>query len=315
MRPLALSAVVVASISAVDFRTAPAHAQATRTWVASLPSGGDDINPCSRTAPCKTFAAALTKTIAGGLINCVDADGFGTITITKSITIDCAGTGGGILATLGANGVTIATANITVILRGLRIEGAGSGGTGVNFLNGSVLHLQDSSISRFSAGLNFAPPSGVTSRLVVTNSSISENAGPGLNIAPTGSGNAKVVLDRAQLDANSAGVFAGAGNGGAVRATIKGSSLSANNNDGIAADGSVGPVQVLIDSSVMSNNGGLGVHSTGANATVIVCCSTMAGNDTGWNSANGAGLGTYGNNNVNMNISGNGSSSFPAPQQ
>src|SRR5262245_66146063 len=106
MRPLALSAVVVASISAVAFRTAPAHAQATRTWVASLPSGGDDINPCSRTAPCKTFAAALTRTIAGGLINCVDADGFGTITITKSITIDCAGTGGGILATLGANGVT-----------------------------------------------------------------------------------------------------------------------------------------------------------------------------------------------------------------
>src|SRR5215510_4629829 len=251
MRPLALSAVVVASISAVDFRTAPAHAQATRTWVASLPSGGDDINPCSRTAPCKTFAAALTKTIAGGLINCVDADGFGTITITKSITIDCAGTGGGILATLGANGVTIATANIIVILRGLRIEGAGSGGTGVNFLNGSVLHLQDSSISRFSAG----------------------------------------------------------------RATIKSSSLSANNNYGIGADGSVGPVQVLIDSSVMSNNGSLGVHSTGANATVIVCCSTMAGNDTGWDSANGAGLGTYGNNNVNMNISGNGSSSFPVPQQ
>jgi len=33
---------------------------------------GDDANPCSRTAPCKTFAGAISKTAAAGEINCLD---------------------------------------------------------------------------------------------------------------------------------------------------------------------------------------------------------------------------------------------------
>ena len=66
--------------------TDPAHAQATRTWVSGV---GDDVNPCSRTAPCKTFAGAISKTFINGEINCLDPGGFGAVTITKSITIDC----------------------------------------------------------------------------------------------------------------------------------------------------------------------------------------------------------------------------------
>ena len=73
----------------------PASAQATRTWVSGV---GDDVNPCSRTAPCKTFAGAISKTAPGGEINCLDPAGFGAVTITKSITIECTGTLGGILA-------------------------------------------------------------------------------------------------------------------------------------------------------------------------------------------------------------------------
>ena len=80
-----------------------AHAQATRTWVSGV---GDDVNPCSRTAPCKTFAGAISKTAANGEIDCLDPGGFGTVTITKSITIDCAGTLGSILAA-GTNGVNV----------------------------------------------------------------------------------------------------------------------------------------------------------------------------------------------------------------
>src|SRR6059058_5561540 len=80
-----------------------AQAQATRTWVSGV---GDDLNPCSRTAPCKTFAGAISKTAAGGEINCLDPGGFGTVTITKSITIDCGGTFGSILAS-GVNGVNV----------------------------------------------------------------------------------------------------------------------------------------------------------------------------------------------------------------
>src|SRR3954462_4955473 len=99
-----------------------AFAQATRTWVSGV---GDDLNPCSRTAPCKTFAGAISKTAAGGEINCLDPGGFGTISITKSITIDCAGTLGSILAS-GPNGVLVNGASIVVTLRNLSIQGAGT---------------------------------------------------------------------------------------------------------------------------------------------------------------------------------------------
>ena len=64
---------------------APASAQATRTWISGV---GDDANPCSRTAPCKTFAGAISKTAEGGEINALDPGGYGAVTITKSITID-----------------------------------------------------------------------------------------------------------------------------------------------------------------------------------------------------------------------------------
>src|ERR1700737_2990563 len=108
---------------------APAHAQATRTWVSGV---GDDVNPCSRTAPCKTIPGAISKTASGGEIDVLDPGGFGTVTITKPITID----GGGNLGSLlnaGVPGITINTGgpNDTVILRNLWINGAGTGTHGI----------------------------------------------------------------------------------------------------------------------------------------------------------------------------------------
>ena len=82
---------------------AVANAQATRTWVSGV---GDDANPCSRTAPCKTFAGAISKTAAGGEINCLDPGGFGGVTITKSITINCKYTEGGVLVS-GTNAIIV----------------------------------------------------------------------------------------------------------------------------------------------------------------------------------------------------------------
>src|SRR6266851_7414713 len=79
------------------------HAQATRTWVSGV---GDDVNPCSRTAPCKTFAGAISKTAPGGEIDCLDPGGFGAVTITKSLTIDCSATFGSVLAA-GTNGINV----------------------------------------------------------------------------------------------------------------------------------------------------------------------------------------------------------------
>src|SRR5438067_3979352 len=96
--PIMKSFRVIQNVLAIAFltivATSPAYAQATRTWVSGV---GDDANPCSRTAPCKTFAGAISKTAAGGEINCLDPGGFGAVTITKSISIDCSGTFGSVL--------------------------------------------------------------------------------------------------------------------------------------------------------------------------------------------------------------------------
>src|SRR3569832_865856 len=82
----------------------PSQAQATRTWVSGV---GNDADPCSRTAPCKTFAGAISKTAAGGEIDALDPGGFGAVTITKAITVEGGGGGvAGLLASAG-NGITV----------------------------------------------------------------------------------------------------------------------------------------------------------------------------------------------------------------
>lgn len=99
-----------------------AQAQATRTWVSGV---GDDANPCSRTAPCKTFAGAISKTAAGGEISALDPGGFGAVTITKSITLNRDGNLTSIVIN-GTNGINInAGASDVIILRSLSLNGTG----------------------------------------------------------------------------------------------------------------------------------------------------------------------------------------------
>src|SRR2546425_10359139 len=132
-----------------------AQAQATRTWVSGV---GDDANPCSRTAPCKTFAGTISKTAVNGEINCLDSGGFGTVTITKSITIKCEGVIGGILASGGVNGINVNDAGsgtpgtAIVTLSGLDLEGAGTGLNGINFTSGAALHVHKLQIRGFRSG-------------------------------------------------------------------------------------------------------------------------------------------------------------------
>src|SRR3954463_15545441 len=134
--------VIVFSIIAVPFsfslQSSFAQAQATRTWVSGV---GDDANPCSRTAPCKTFAGAISKTATGGEINCIDPGGFGALTITKAITINCENTLGSVLVS-GTNGIIInAPTGSKVTLKGIEIEGLGTGLNGVSVLQGVILHI------------------------------------------------------------------------------------------------------------------------------------------------------------------------------
>lgn len=133
-----------------------AQAQATRTWVSGV---GDDVNPCSRTAPCKTFAGAISKTAAGGEIDALDPGGFGTVTATKSILLDGTwGAGFGSILSSGVNGVNVNDSasgspnTIVVTLRKLSINGAGTtlGTNGVNFTSGKAVIIEHCEFQNFS---------------------------------------------------------------------------------------------------------------------------------------------------------------------
>src|SRR4051794_28255150 len=139
---------------------ASASAQATRTWVSGV---GDDANPCSRTAPCKTFAGAISKTATNGEINCLDPGGFGGVTITKAITIKCHYTEGGVLVS-GTNAIVVnAPATASVTLRGLDINGLGTGLNGVRILSAKSVDILDSEIYEFTgAGIDVNPTVNMT---------------------------------------------------------------------------------------------------------------------------------------------------------
>src|SRR5689334_5392406 len=170
--PIATAAAIMA---VVCFFPASASAQATRTWVSGV---GDDANPCSRTAPCKTFAGAISKTANGGEINCLDPGGFGGVTIGKSLTIKCHYTEGGVLVA-GTNAIVVnATATDKVTLKGLDINGTGVGApvslVGVKVLGAKHVSIIDSEIYQFKAGVDVAPTTPATT-VSVLNSHIHNN--------------------------------------------------------------------------------------------------------------------------------------------
>jgi len=228
---------------------APAHAQ-TRTWVSGV---GDDFNPCSRTAPCKTFSGAISKTAAGGIINCIDPGGFGTVTITKSIEIDCLNTKAGMLAS-GVNGVSVNAAGITVVLRGLSIEGIGTGLIGVNILAAAAVHIEKSTIRGFrggsAVGVRVATTAG-NPLVTITDSNITDNgtaaAGGGVLGSSVAPSLALITLNNVRLSNN----FQGVANNLNSRMRIS-DSLFTGNTTGIEADASS---QVTIGNTDLNFNG------------------------------------------------------------
>jgi hypothetical protein len=284
---------------------APASAQATRTWVSGV---GDDVNPCSRTAPCKTFAGAISKTAAGGEINCLDPGGFGAVTIIKSMTIACPYTEGGALA--GGNGVVFnmpATTDVGFI-RGLDIFGVNPPTNGVRFVNNGILHIEDTVIRRFNAANSFGvsyQPSGA-SQLYITNTTIAQNGngatGGGILIQPTGAGGtAKVVLRNVRVENNAnVGLFINTtGNTGAAGITVVADNSTFSGNAtgvSVSTPPATTTAVVMLTNSVVANNTGTGLVTNGATALMRVGNTTITGNAQGVNPAGGSTMNTYGDN-------------------
>lgn len=197
------------------------NAQATRTWVSGV---GDDANPCSRTAPCKTFAGAISKTASSGEINCLDPGGFGGVTITKSITIDCDGTFGSILVS-GTNAIVVAAGSTDeVALRGLFIDGVGTGLNGVRFTSGRSLSLERVTIFGFATNCVDVQPGNNPANIRIAASSFHDCSTDGLNIVTTNSSTVNADLNDVRIA--SAGTAVNAGNG--ARVTIHNSVLTQN---------------------------------------------------------------------------------------
>lgn len=234
-----------------------AHAQANRTYMSGV---GDDLNPCSRTLPCRTFAGTIPKTVAGGEINCLDSAGYGYLTITKSISIYCEGVVGNILAN-GIDGVTInAAATDHVLLRGLDIEGAGAGLRGVVILQAGSVVIDHCFIRNFNgaSGTGIASnPINFNSMLMIRDSVISHNgtatAGGGISIATNG-GSTRVLINNTAIHNNTVGVSVQ----GSSNVQINSSSISENLSTGLALSG---VAAVRIGRSVIVNN--LGAATTG----------------------------------------------------
>jgi len=270
-----------------------AHAQATRTWVSGV---GDDANPCSRTAPCKTFAGAISKTAAGGEINALDPGGFGAVTITKGITINGEGTMASVLVS-GTNGIIVqAGAADIVILRNIEINGiSGLGLNGVVFNSGAELHMDKVFIYGFSQqGVQFQP--AAASKLLIANSSFRDNDGGGIYSFPGGGGTALVTIGTSFVEGNGRGVRAD----DATTMLIQNSSISNNRGNGVIAYGVSRGVVVNMESSSASNNAATGLRALGP-ATIRISNMNVTANATGLETAGGVII-SFGNNHVTGNV-------------
>jgi len=283
--------------------SAPANAQATRTWVSGV---GDDANPCSRTAPCKTFAGAISKTVAGGEIDALDPGGYGAVTITKSITLD--GGGGQVASILvaGTNGVVVsAAATDVVIIKNLRFQGllgngSNPGGAGLNairFIAGGALLVDNCEIYGFNqSGIDFEPNQAGNSQLSVQDTLIYNNNGFAVLVAPVGGGTANAAITRTRMFKSQAGLKAA----DHAKANVSFSVLANNNANGLVVNSASAAAEINIWNSTISNNRNSGIATSGAAATVRMSYTSILDNGTGINTSGGGTVsGTTPGTNVN----------------
>jgi hypothetical protein len=198
---LALAALAITAGAA-----STAHAQATRTWVSGV---GDDANPCSRTAPCKTFAGAISKTANFGEISVLDPGGFGAVTITKPISLIANGQEGSILNS-GVNGVIINISAVTfpppsrrVYIEGLNFNGAGTGLNGIRVLAADSVHIRNTTINNNRGTNGFAldvQNSGSAVDVMLDHVVMTGNNG-GVNVASVGPVN-RVFVNNSTISRN-----------------------------------------------------------------------------------------------------------------
>ena len=275
----------------VLLQAAPAHAQASRTWVSGV---GDDANPCSRTAPCKTFAGAICKTALNGEINCLDPGGFGAVTILNS----------------GTNGVNIpfdsfnaADVRKTVRLRNINFNGVDTGANGIRITGGAVIAagtvlvedcLIDGNFAGSARGISDERTGG--GELYVSNTTVRNTGTFGIAISPAVAGQRiDAAFDNIRVqNTNNIGIFVG--NNG--RVMINRSVITGNVQIGLGVSGLQAASQVNISNSVVSNNG-LGIGNLGGTVTLRLSNNDVSFNNTAFSGA----IQSHNDNRVQGNVS------------
>ncbi|HTQ12378.1 MAG TPA: hypothetical protein VMH86_00780 [Rhizomicrobium sp.] len=305
--------------------TTPASAQATRTWISGV---GDDANPCSRTAPCKTFPGAIAKTAPGGEIDTLDPGGFGAVTVTKAITMADEGVGEGGILVAGTNGITVNCStdpNCVVIVRGLVIDGGPIGSnslSGIRFVAGKTLEVEHTTIRNFNGGspngygIWFNPSASQLTELDVNDCTITSNgqAGGGVGIGggieiqqSLGTPNIRFSIKNTQVYNNTNGIRIDAqgATGGSVNGVITNTVIDQTANHGLALNTGVGgttKMNVVFDRSQSVNSTGDGAVANGPQVTLQLTNSVITGSSNlGVQVANSGVIDSYKNNIISGN--------------
>jgi hypothetical protein len=271
-----------------------AQAQATRTWVSGA---GNDLNPCTRLSPCQTFARAITVTAAGGEISVLDSGGFGAVTINKAITIDGRGALASILASgLGVSAITVnAGANDQVVLRHLSLHGSGTASSGIRFLAGKSLLVEDVDINAFvNRGIEMS--TAVTARMNVRNGSITD-VPTGVFVTTANGFLAQVAIDNLHLTGLTNGLE-GAANS---RVVISNSVISGNASNGVLASSATS--RVTVEGCQITYNNVAGVNASVAGSIIRISNNEIYENNAGVAMAAGATVESTGNSRDHGNIS------------
>jgi len=300
------SSALAAALAGLGLATPPAQAQVSRTFVSA--ASGNDLNNCDRPTPCRTFQGAHNKTNPDGEVTVLDAGGYGSLTVTKSISIVNDGVGeASVLVSGGTVGIAVtAGAASYVNLRGITVQGIGfGGGVGVEFNTGFALTMTNCVVrNHTSSGIIFAPTA--SARLAVSNTLVADNGGSGIRVIPTGNDTAlvRVVLSRVEVYNNSINGLSFDAEFGqaALMATVADSMVANNLGDGVQASTSNGgaePVVTVVHSAIV-NNDGIGANALNA-SFLILGDSTVTRNDMGVSQ-----VWSYGDNRLEFNFRGDG---------
>jgi len=290
-----ISMIALSSVVLLVFHASTSLAQSQRTFVSGL---GNDANPCTRSAPCRNFAQAVSQTSTGGEVVALDSAGYGPFAITQAVSIIAPpGVYAGI-SVFSGDGIDInAGASDTVVLRGLTVTSQGSTGSGIVFNSGGTLHIEGCVVSGFratpsAAGIGFVGPGN----LLVEDSTARANTF-GILVAPS-SGTAVASIDHVRMVGGTGeGLHVASG----AKVVVRNSIASGGGAGFVVIAGTVSPAELNIENCVASNNFGTGVDATSISGVATVRLSNSTITDNGGGLFNNGVLLSRGNNTVEGN--------------